>query len=68
MGRELIIRAARDSGSRKGDPRIADLVLRARGQVLKQESPERLSGDPGFVATGSGQGPGPCGGQDFPGH
>jgi TolB-like protein len=40
MGRELVIRAARDSDQRKGDPTLNDLVLRARGLVLRQESLE----------------------------
>ncbi|HEX7498708.1 MAG TPA: hypothetical protein VF524_00225, partial [Polyangia bacterium] len=38
IGREMLIIAARDSESRKSNPRAADLMLRAKATVLKPES------------------------------
>jgi TolB-like protein len=38
IGREMVIVAARDSETRKSDPKVADLMVRARALVLKPVS------------------------------
>ena len=42
IGREMLIVAARESETRKSDPKVADLMLRARATGLKPESNARF--------------------------
>ena len=44
VGREIIIRAARESESRKISPQVSDLLLRARALNLQPQSLETLQG------------------------